>query len=235
MAMYITPFTFIYTPQELAWPYTHYHTFNSDIASVIYPWIKRLFSFRRSRLSHWPPLLTKASTATFATGKDRANCFQGFKIFDYGHRDFQCGALTRQGTPCKNKVTCSFHTLAEKSSIERSDTVSNLARNFKYLQELHQSVYQCSKSLRKRVLAEDSDDEQTHARTISRGKLPIKRHNSYQAALNDSYVIDFVTELQSKLEDVKDDADQRLSEFEYKVTCKNSAVFEYYQIHPFEP
>lgn len=48
--------------------------------------------------------------------------------------------------------------MEDKSQIPRSDSVSNLIKNFKYLQKLHQTVYMYSKALRKRVLETDDED-----------------------------------------------------------------------------
>lgn len=44
--------------------------------------------------------------------------------------------ITRNGHPCKNKITCTFHTYDAKSRVERSDTVDNLLQNWKWLQQL---------------------------------------------------------------------------------------------------
>ncbi|ODV70986.1 uncharacterized protein CYBJADRAFT_192287 [Cyberlindnera jadinii NRRL Y-1542] len=165
-------------------------------------------------------------TAALTSDRQYANQTNGFKIFDISHRDFQCAVITRQGTPCKNRVTCSFHNSTDKSLIPRSDSLEHLMRNYKYLQELHQTAYEGTR-LKKRPLEQDS--------TIMRNEQ-MKRHNSYsnqgsgvQPRVTESVVETFITALHGKLQQVKEDEDERLCEFHYKLELKNFAIVEYYK------
>lgn len=164
--------------------------------------------------------------AALTSDRQYANQTNGFKIFDISHRDFQCAVITRQGTPCKNRVTCSFHNSTDKSLIPRSDSLEHLMRNYKYLQELHQTAYEGTR-LKKRPLEQDS--------TIMRNEQ-MKRHNSYsnqgsgvQPRVTESVVETFITALHGKLQQVKEDEDERLCEFHYKLELKNFAIVEYYK------
>ncbi|ONH67995.1 hypothetical protein BON22_2222 [Cyberlindnera fabianii] len=77
-------------------------------------------------ISRTPPVISYTTT----------NTNNNTKITDYDHPDFRCGVITRNGHPCKNKITCTFHTYDAKSRVERSDTVDNLLQNWKWIQQL---------------------------------------------------------------------------------------------------
>lgn len=170
-----------------------------------------------------------------------------FKIFKYDHKDFNCSVITKQNnTPCKNKITCTFHTAVEKSKIQRCDTVVRLVKNFKYLQKLNEDFTRLSKSTKL-----------TRPGLLSiKGSTRMKRHNSFNdnyhiqkkpqllnpadiLANNNSYYQEeenedeFINILILKIGLLKTDPQDRLLEFQYKTELKNLATIEYYSQNNF--
>lgn len=169
-----------------------------------------------------------------------------FKIFEYDHKDFNCSVITKlNNTPCKNKITCNFHSIPEKSKVERCDSVLKLIKNFKYLQKLNEDISKftrTSKSKSKsngytaasRMKRHNSFNDSSHIKKKPQLLNPIDILNDnddyYQNEEDDD---EFINTLILKIGLLKNDPQERLLEFQYKTELKNLATIEYYNQNQF--
>ncbi|CCH40590.1 hypothetical protein BN7_123 [Wickerhamomyces ciferrii] len=178
-----------------------------------------------------------------------------FKIFNLDHEDLKCNVITRlNNAPCKKKITCTFHSVSEKSTVPRCDSVERLIRNFRYLQKLRHDIVKYSKTTTSKNII-----KQQYKQNVSSTRL--KRHNSYddthmikkrrsltqlnpmdilnghnknftagvtEYAVEDDEEDEFINTLILKVSLLKDDPQERLLDFEYQTELKNLATIEYY-------